>query len=367
MWTLDIPTRDAFGPAAVVLLADPRTGLDAVVVIDNVAAGPAIGGTRMAADIDVAEVARLARAMTFKNAAAGLPHGGAKAGIRADPRLPYEDKVALVRAFGRSIRTLTDYVPGPDMGLDERLMAHVRDTCGRAVGLPAVLGGIPLDTLGATGFGVAVAATVAADLGVVDLAGARVVVQGFGAVGRHAARFLTERGAHLVGVSDSRGAVVNPVGLDLEDLLRHKESGNSVGTFDGGEPVAPDTLVALDCDVWVPAARPDVITAGNAHEMKARLVLQGANIPATADAERILHERGVVVIPDFIANAGGVICAAVEYAGGTATAAFAAIEDRISANTRAVLERSRATGVTPREAAESLARDRVREAMSYRH
>ena len=366
MWNLDIPTEDRFGPEKVVLLNDPGAGLEAVVVIDNVAAGPAIGGTRMAPDVTVAEVARLARAMTFKNAAAGLPHGGAKSGIRADPRMPDEDKVALVRAFGRAIRTLTDYVPGPDMGLDEALMAHLRDECGRAVGLPPVLGGIPLDVLGATGFGVAVAADVAADLGVVALTGARVVVQGYGAVGRHAARFLAERGAVVVAVSDSRGAVANPVGLDLVALEAHKSTGASVVEFTGGTSVAADSLLALDCEIWVPAARPDVITAANADAMKARLVLQGANIPATAEAEGILHRRGVVVVPDFIANAGGVICAAVEYAGGTATQAFAMIEERISVNTRTVLERAAATGTTPREAADAMARERVSEAMSYR-
>jgi glutamate dehydrogenase (NAD(P)+) len=366
MWNLEIPTKDRFGPEKVVLVSDPTTGLEAVVVIDNVAAGPAIGGTRMAPDITVAEVARLARAMTFKNAAAGLPHGGAKSGIRADPRLPFDDKVALVRSFGKAIRTLTDYVPGPDMGLDERLMAHLRDECGRAVGLPAVLGGIPLDVLGATGFGVAVSAGVADDLGVVPLAGARVVVQGFGAVGRHAARFLAERGALVVGVSDSRGATFNPVGLDLVALMAHKDTGAPVADFAGGRSVDPASLLALDCEIWVPAARPDVITVDNAHDMKARLVLQGANIPATPAAEQLLHERGIVVVPDFIANAGGVICAAVEYAGGTASQAFAAIEERIAANTRLVLERSRSDGMTPRAAADAMARRRVSEAMSYR-
>jgi glutamate dehydrogenase (NAD(P)+) len=204
---------DQLGPATLVLLHDPDAGLDAIVVVDNVDAGPAIGGVRMAADVTVQEVARLARTMTLKNAAAGLPHGGGKAGIVADPSMDPADKQRLLRAFARAIRDLRDYVPGPDMGIDERCMAWVHDEIGRAVGLPAVLGSIPLDTIGATGFGLAVCAEVLERAGWLGLRGARVAVQGFGAVGRHAARFLADRGAILVGASDSRGAVANPDGF----------------------------------------------------------------------------------------------------------------------------------------------------------
>jgi glutamate dehydrogenase (NAD(P)+) len=206
---------------------------------------------------------------------------------------------------------------------------------------------------------------VAEELNVVRIAGARVAVQGFGAVGRHAARFLGERGALVVAVSDSGGGVVRAGGLDLDALVAHKRSSGSVTGFPGAEPSSPD-LVAVDCDVWIPAARPDVLTAVNAFALQARLVLEGANIPATREAEEILSRRGVVVVPDFIANAGGVICAAVEYAGGTESQAFAAIEEKIGRNARAVLERSAAEGITPRMAAERLASERVEEAMSYR-
>ncbi len=366
MGTLQIPDADRFGPEQVIVVNDTAAGLLAYVVVDNLAAGPAIGGVRMAGDVSMVEVARLARAMTFKNAAAGLPHGGAKAGIVADPRMPFEDKARLVRTFGQSIRDVVGYCPGPDMGLDERLMAHLRSTCGRAVGLPAVLGGIPLDVLGATGFGVAVAAEVAAERGVVQLAGARVVVQGFGSVGSHAARFLVQRGARVVAVSDSRGAVARPEGLDVAALVAHKAAGHPVAEFPGGSPLAADELVGLPCEIWVPAARPDVFTADNAGDLKARLVLEGANIPASRGVEQQLHEAGVTVVPDFVANAGGVICAAVEYAGGTSAQAFAAIEEKVRSNTRLVLEGSARTGEMPRLVAEAMAEQRVEEAMSYR-
>jgi glutamate dehydrogenase/leucine dehydrogenase len=366
MALIELPDPDELGPEQVIVVHDKAAGMSGFVVVDNTAAGPAIGGVRMASDVDATEVARLARAMTLKNAAAGLPHGGAKGGIVADPAIGDDAKVGLVRAFGRRIRDVTAYIPGPDMGLSEPLMAHLRDACGRAVGLPTVLGGIPLDELGATGYGLAVAAEVAAERGIVSLAGARVVVQGFGSVGCSAARFLADRGAVLVAASDSRGAVANDNGLDVTALVAHKRSGQPVAAFGGGSTVPPESLVAMTCEIWVPAARPDVFDADNVDQVKASLILEGANIPATTEAELFLHAAGVTVVPDFIANAGGVICAAVEYAGGTGPQAFAVIDDRIRRNVRGVLEVSAQTGRPPREVAERMAIERVVEAMSYR-
>lgn len=357
---------DDLGPAKVLTIRDPQAGLEAMVVVDNVAAGPAIGGVRMAPDVTLEEVARLARAMTVKNAIAGLPHGGAKAGIVADPTQPSEQRDRLVRAFGAAIRDLVEYVPGPDMGLDEAAMAVLHDEIGRAVGLPAVLGGIPLDELGATGFGIAAAAEVVAEVADVPLEGTRVVVQGFGSVGSAAARFLVERGAVLVAAADSRGAIADPDGLDVAKLVATKREGRSVGEHPRGERIAAEDLVAVDCEVWIPAARPDVLTADTSRRLRARVVLEGANIPTTPEAARLLHERGVVVVPDVICNAGGVICASVEYHGGTRGQAFAAITERITANTRDVLERAARDGVPPRDAAAALARARVLEAMRYR-
>ncbi|HSP99809.1 MAG TPA: Glu/Leu/Phe/Val dehydrogenase dimerization domain-containing protein [Candidatus Dormibacteraeota bacterium] len=357
---------DELGPAKVLFVRDPAVDLEGFVVVDNVACGPAIGGIRMAPDVTIEEVARLARAMTFKNAAAGLAHGGGKAGIVGDPALPAPAKERLVRAFGRAIRALTDYIPGPDMGTDEACMAYLHDEIGRAVGLPRVLGGIPLDSVGATGFGLAVCAEVAQEFAALTLRGARVAIQGFGAVGTHAARFLAERGALLVAAADAGGALVGSGGLDVERLIAWKRSGRSVGDYPDGKRLERDELVAVDCEIWIPAARPDVLRADNVDRLRAKLVLQGANIPATAEAEARLHARGILSVPDFIANAGGVICAAVEYHGGTQQQAFAVIEERIRDNTRAVLEAARRSGELPRAAAVALARARVVEAMSYR-
>lgn len=363
----DDPFRfaDDLGPARVVHLTERRTGLRAVVVIDNVAAGPAIGGTRMAPDVTAAECAALARAMTMKNAAAGLPHGGAKSVIRADPTMDPAAKEQLVRAFAGAIADLTDYIPGPDMGTDELAMGWIRDEIGRAVGLPAELGGIPLDVLGATGFGLATAVEVAAPRVGLDLVGARVAVQGFGAVGRHTARFLAERGCVLVGASDSTGAVVDPAGLDVAALTTTTRTGKIVDHPDG-HTIPRDDLIGVDCDIWVPAARPDAIRADNVDRLRARLVAQGANIGVTREAEERLHERGVLSLPDFIANAGGVICAAVEYHGGTRTEAFTTIDERIRANVTEVLDRAAASGGLPVDAARDLAGTRVRRAMQTR-
>ncbi|HUA54570.1 MAG TPA: Glu/Leu/Phe/Val dehydrogenase [Candidatus Sulfotelmatobacter sp.] len=357
---------DDLGPLKVVHIQRRSLGLRAVVAVDNVACGPSIGGIRMAPDVTTAEAARLARAMSLKNAAAGLPHGGGKSVIVADPRMKIADKERLIRAFARAIADVTEYIPGPDMGTDELCMGWIKDEIGRVVGLPREVGGIPLDEIGATGFGVAAAVEVASDFIGMALKGARVAVQGFGAVGKHAARFLAQRGAVLVAASDTHGTVVDPEGLDIAALAALKASGRSVLDHPRGTKQGVDAVIDVACDVWIPAARPDVITAANVGRLKTRIVAQGANIPCTTDAEAALHARGVLVLPDFIANAGGVICAATEYHGGTEPQAMAVIDAKIRENTRQVLEQARADKVPPRQAAVALAERRIRAAMTTR-
>jgi len=356
---------DDLGPLKVIHITVPEVGVKGVLVVDNIAAGPSIGGLRMAPDVSAEECFRLARAMTMKNAAAGLPHGGGKSVLVGDPRMPKAEKARLVRGFASALANETGYIFGPDMGTDEECMAWVRDEIGRSVGLPRELGGIPLDELGATGYGLAQAAEVAIERCEFELKGARLVVQGFGSVGIHAARFLREKGVVLVGAADSCGTVHDPKGLDIDALIELKRAGKSV-TKSAGTKLDRDAIVGLDCDIWIPAARPDIVNETNVDRLKARLILQGANIPITPGAERILHDRGVINIPDFIANAGGVICAAMEYAGATETAAFQAIAEKIRANTRAVLDRASTTNTTFREAAVALAGERVRNAMATR-
>jgi glutamate dehydrogenase/leucine dehydrogenase len=356
---------DSIGPAKIVHITEPATGLRATVVVDNVALGQAIGGVRMAPDVTTEECVGLARAMTLKNAAAGLRHGGGKAVIAADPLMPVADKERLIRSFARAIADLTDYAPGPDMGTDETCMAWIRDEIGRAVGLPAALGGIPLDVVGATGFGLAAAIDVAAEHIGMSLTGARVAVQGFGAVGRNVARFLVERGCIIVAAADSGGAIVDPHGLDVDALSRSTTTG-SVAGHPAGEPIDRDAIVGVECDIWIPAARPNVLRADNVDTVRARIVAEGANIPATPEAEARLHDRGVLCLPDFVANAGGVICGAVEYAGGTEAEAFRTIDARIRDNTAEMLARADREQISPRQAATVIARRRLDVAMATR-
>ncbi|HEU5157532.1 MAG TPA: Glu/Leu/Phe/Val dehydrogenase dimerization domain-containing protein [Streptosporangiaceae bacterium] len=359
--------QDDLGPARVVFLRLIE-GVDAVVVLDNVVLGPAIGGVRMTrrADLPATEVARLARAMTLKNAAAGLPHGGGKSGIAVHTDLDSDGRERVMRAFALAIKDLVDYIPGPDMGTDETSMAVVHDEIGRCVGLPAVLGGIPLDELGATGYGVAVCADALEDAKVLTLAGATVVVQGFGAVGSHAALRLRERGAIVVAVSDIEGATYAPDGLDVAELLEFKRSGQPVGGFPGGVRVPRDDILTLACDIIVPAAQPDVFTAATARRTRAKVILQGANIPASPEAEAEFHRMGILSVPDIIANAGGVICASVEYRGGARTQAFQQIEEKIRANTAELLDRMKGSDLLPREAATQMAMARLRRGAAYR-
>jgi glutamate dehydrogenase (NAD(P)+) len=362
----DLPFADALGPVKIIHVHEPSCGLHATLVIDNVARGPAIGGLRMAPDVTVDECARLARAMTLKNAAAGLAHGGGKSVLAGDPRMEPARKEHLIRAFAHALRNETDYIFGPDMGTNEQCMAWVKDEIGRAVGLPEEAGGIPLDDLGATGWGVAAAAEVAAPACGIALAGARVAIQGYGAVGRHAAAFLARLGTKLVAASDTSGTLVDPSGIDVAKLGAHKLAGGRIADYPGAGALGPDAIVAVPCDIWIPAARPDVIREDNVARLQTKLVLQGANIPFTAGAERAAAGRGITVVPDFIANAGGVICAAMEYAGATREAAFAAIAEKIRRNTRTVLEAADARRLLPREAAVALASESLRKAMGWR-
>lgn len=357
---------DDLGPEKVIQIYDPETQLKGILVIDNVALGPSVGGIRMAPDVSVDECVRLARAMTLKNAAAAIPHGGGKSVIFGDPHMAKADKEILIRSFADAIEDIVDYIPGPDMGTDEEAMGWIKDMIGRAVGLPREKGGIPLDEIGATGFGLSAALEVAQDFCDVRIDDARVAVQGFGSVGQHAARFLGAKGARLVAASDSRGCCYDATGIDIDALIAFKQAGNPVSEYAAAEALDRDALLDVECDIWIPAARPDVLTAENVDRLKARVVAEGANIPATDEAEALLAKRGVLVLPDFVCNAGGVICGAMELKNASESEAMTVIEEKIRANMREVLTTARDERKLPREAATHMARERVLKAMSSR-
>jgi glutamate dehydrogenase (NAD(P)+) len=357
---------DELGPAKVIHVYEPSVNLKAVLVVDNVAKGPSIGGIRMAEDVSTEECLRLARAMTFKNAAAGIPHGGGKIVVYGDPKMDKIRKQSLLRALASSLRNEEDYIFAPDMGTDEECMAWIRDEVGRVVGLPREVGGIPLDEIGATGWGLSHVTDVALQFCDFDIKNARVVIQGFGAVGKNTALFLRDKGAVLVATADTHGALYNANGLDIDELIKLKGQGKSVTEYSGGKSIAGDALLDIACDIWIPAARPDVIHDDNVGRLNAKLVVEGANIPITHSAEKALHDRGILCIPDFIANAGGVICAAMEYKGSNKTSVFQAIEEKLRRNTLLVLDRMKNEGVLPRQAALELATERVQKAMNFR-
>jgi glutamate dehydrogenase (NAD(P)+) len=357
---------DELGPLKSIYVHEPSVGLRAILVIDNIAKGPAIGGLRMAPDVTPAECFRLARAMTLKNAAAGLAHGGGKAVLYGDPRMPRADKEQLIRALANALRMTGDYIFAPDMGTDEECMAWVRDEIGRVVALPRDIGGIPLDEIGATGWGLSHVTDIALEYCDFTLQDARVVVQGFGAVGSHTARFLANKGAVLVGAADSGSTIYNPDGLDVARLCALKAEGGALADYPDATKLDRDAVVGLECDIWIPAARPDVINEQNVHQLRTRLVIEGANIPVTHGAEKLLAQQGILCVPDFIANAGGVICAAMEYHGASEGAALQSIEEKLRRNTRQVLEDAAQRNILPRAAALELALTRVRNAMRLR-
>ncbi|MCL4457776.1 MAG: Glu/Leu/Phe/Val dehydrogenase [Nitrospirae bacterium] len=352
------------GPSKVIQLFFPVSNFHAIVVVDNVALGPSIGGVRVSPDVTLEEVKRLARTMTMKNSIAGLPHGGGKAGMIVDPRDPKKEH--YFRIFAQAIKNLHEYIPGPDMGSNEECMAWIYDEIGRATALPEEIGGLPLDKLGATGFGLAECAEIACPYANIELKGAKVAIQGFGSVGKAAAKFLSEKGAVIVAVSDTKGSVCSPEGIDVKELLNVKENTGSVTNYKKGSGKICSELFLAQCDILIPAATPDVINKDNVEAVKAKMILQGANIPATKEAEEILHKKGILSIPDFIANAGGVIMAAMEYEGKSEREAFTAISERVKKNTKSILEKSSGEKILPRQAAEAIAKKRVLRAMQYK-
>lgn len=371
-----LQTMDEWGPEKIVLVSDTRTGMRGVLVIDNTARGMGKGGTRMSPTVTVEEVCRLARTMTWKWAGVDLSFGGAKAGIVADPADPGKESIlrSWVRALSRHIPS--EYVLGLDMGLNERDAAVVQDELGdrgAAVGSPYELGGVPYDQLGLTGFGVAESAEVACELADIELKGATVAIQGFGAVGHAAAKRFVELGARVVAVSSIHGALHDPDGIDVEKLLSLRaELGDGAVKGYGGQllPLGEEFLVPAD--VFVPAAIQDQIDEQLAGKLGCKVIVEGANLPTSKAAQEALKDRGITVVPDFIANAGAVVGAGIAMDSRYSAfrpdpeSIFNLISAKLRENTRVVIEKARREGVTSHEAALSIAQERVRRAMELK-
>jgi glutamate dehydrogenase (NAD(P)+) len=290
--------------------------------------GPTKGGIRYAPDVDLGEVSALAMLMSWKCALMGLPYGGAKGGVRCTPgAMSMREKEGLTRRYTAEIILLIGPdldIPAPDLGTDEQTMAWMMDTYSMTQGksVPGVVTGKPLIVGGsagrreATGRGIVYAIYQAARHLGYEIRGRKVVVQGFGNVGSVAARLLWREGCVIVAVSDIKGGIHNPSGLDIRQLETHIAETGSVVGFPGTESVSNEELVTLPCDILVPAAVGGQINAGNADKIKASLVAEGANGPTTPEADAILRDRGVTVIPDILANAGGVVVSYFEWVQG---------------------------------------------------
>jgi glutamate dehydrogenase (NAD(P)+) len=292
----------------------------------NGARGPYKGGVRYHPAVDLDEVRALATLMSWKTAIAGIPFGGAKGGVDVDPsKLTIAELQKVTRSFVDKIENVLGPnrdIPAPDVGTNAQTMAWMMDEYGKLHGhTPAIVTGKPIALEGsygreaATGRGlVYMFREAAGSLGLVP-SDTRVVVQGFGNVGSWAARIITQLGAKVIAVSDATGAVHSEAGLDPVALQEHLAGGGRPAEFggEGAEPIDPQAMLALDCEVIIPAALGGMIDEGNADDIRARLIVEGANAPTTPEADDILADNGVTIIPDVLANAGGVVVSYFEW------------------------------------------------------
>jgi glutamate dehydrogenase (NAD(P)+) len=297
-------------------------------VTHNVARGPAKGGIRYHQDVTLDETKALSMWMTWKCALMGLPFGGAKGGVVVNPKELSEDELQrMTRRYTSEIINLIGPevdIPAPDVGTGPREMAWIFDTysmnkgysvLGVVTGKPLEIGG-SLGRVEATARGAAFCIREALRKEGHEVAGRRVAIQGFGNVGRNLALILVDQGASIVAVSDSSGGIFKLDGLDVAAAVEHKGKNRSFEGFDGAEGITNEELLTLDCDVLAPCALEQVVTADNADKVKARIVAEGANGPVTPEADQILDERGVLVLPDVLANAGGVVVSYFEWVQG---------------------------------------------------
>jgi glutamate dehydrogenase (NAD(P)+) len=346
----------------------------------NFSRGPAKGGLRYSPAVDLDEVRALAMWMTWKCALLDVPYGGAKGGITIDPRnYSVRELERVTRRYTSEILPIIGPekdIPAPDIGTDERTMAWMMDTYSVNVGytVPGVVTGKPVSVGGslgrpsATSRGVVQIALAALSHAGLEPGRSTAAVQGFGKVGAGAAAFLAEAGVKVRAISDQYGAIHAADGIDVPALAAHVEATGSVVGFAGAEPIDAGALLELDVDLLVPAAVEGVLHAGNAGRVRAKVVVEGANGPTTAEADPILLANGVLVVPDILANAGGVIVSYFEWVQGNQAYWWTAdeVEDRLARRMLAawenVLAVSTARGITLREAATVTAVERVAEA-----
>lgn len=368
---------DEWGPELVVKVHDEKIGLDGFLVVDNTTMGPGKGGIRMTSNVTEEEVRRLARAMTWKNALAGIPFGGAKSGIIWNGGTS-EQKRTIMQGFAKSIKSLLPkkYIAGPDVNTGELEMAQFVGATGiwnSATGKPANLCvkkakckptkdtdrcercGLPHE-FGSTGFGVAQSTKVAAEIVGINIKGATVSIHGFGNVGTFAYEFLTKMGAKIIAIADASGAVLSENGFDekvIKEIIKNKKQ---ITSYVQGKKIAPEEFWKVPVDILIPASVTDVINESNKNDIKAKLIVEAGNIPMRENVEDELFKRGIMFVPDFVANAGGVVSSYAEYRGYNPKRMFDTIEKKIVASTRKVMKESLAQKINPRVVAMDLAK-----------
>ncbi len=350
----------------------------------DVTLGPAKGGIRFHPEVNLGEVSSLAMLMTWKCSLMNLPYGGAKGGIRCEPwKLSQNELERLTRRYTSEIINLIGPdkdIPAPDMYTNEQTMAWIMDTYSINVGhtVPSVVTGKPVSVGGslgrfeATGRGVAYCVRRAASYVGLTTKSPTVVVQGFGNVGAIAARLLHESGYTIVAVSDVHGGIYNPEGLDIPRLQAYLSEMGKVSGFPGSKDISNQELLALPCDVLIPAALAGQITVENVHDLKCKIVVEGANGPTSPEADKILHEKGILVVPDILANAGGVTVSYFEWVQGLMHLFWSEqevnhrLEEIMGRACDQVFEMTAKTGLRPRMSALRIAVGRLAEAKKLR-
>ncbi len=371
-------------PTLRIIWTDPVTGRHGYAVIDRLIGGISGGGTRVRAGVTLDEVERLARTMTYKTGVMKVRSGGAKGAIDCDPRDP--EMPAMLARFVEALKPVlsTCWATGEDLGIGQHQLDEIFAAAGlemstyaatklsgdpeetqrrMAAALSIDVDGIGLgDVVG--GYGVACAAEAGMEHVGIEPAQARAVVQGFGSIGGSSARYLAAQGVKIVGVVDATGAIVNEDGLDVEKLIAARDELGEIdrakALSDGDRELPREEWLSIDCDVLIPAAIGDALTAGNSEQVRAKVVVEGANFPTTEEAQRLLHDRGVLVVPDFVANSGanswfwwvllGELGPEVDAQG-----SYELVRERVRGAVLELLARAEQDRITPREAAQALA------------
>ena len=368
---------DLYGPEYVLEVKDAKSGLNGFLVIHNTALGPGKGGIRLTSDITLEEVKRLAATMTWKNALAGIPFGGAKAGLRWDANQK-TDKKQIIQNFARALKPflIKKYIAGPDVNTGEKEMQWFVEAAGNwraATGKPAnyclkIFGnkskkcGIPHE-FGSTGLGVAEAAAVAAKFANLSLKGASIAIHGFGNVGTYTYKFLKALGAKITAIADVQGAVYSPDGFDDKTIGKVINKKITLAEAFSSKKITLTDFWSLPVDILIPASVTDVINQSNKNSLKTKIIIEAGNIPMSESIESELSAGGLLIVPDFVANAGGVISSYAEYRGYNAKRMFDLVKRKITKSTEEVLRQSFKTKKSPRAVARQIAIDRIEQKM----